>query len=117
MNPSERRNSIIEILCVRRFETIANLAQRLDVSVRTICRDIVVLSCTYPIETVRGRYGGGVKMAEWYHSGRTMLTAPQKALLLKLRPTLSGLDLEVMDSILAQFALYWTEKNTLPTAP
>ena len=106
MNPSERRNAIINILCRRRFETTANLAQQLNVSERTISRDLVALSCSYPIETVRGRYGGGVKMAEWFHMGRNMLTTPQRTLLLKIRPTLTGQDLETMDSILAQFALF-----------
>lgn len=43
-------------------------------------------------------------MASWFHLGRSMLSAPQKALLLKLRPALAGQDLEIMDSILAQFA-------------
>ena len=66
----------------------------------------MALSCSYPIETVRGRYGGGVKMAEWFHMGRNMLTTPQRTLLLKIRPTLTGQDLETMDSILAQFALF-----------
>lgn len=104
MNPSERKDAIINILCVRRFETTANLAQELEVSERTISRDLVALSYSYPIETVRGRHGGGIKMAEWFHLGRNMLSAPQKALLLKLRQTLINQDLEVMDSILAQFA-------------
>ena len=45
-------------------------------------------------------------MAEWFHSGRNTLTTPQRDLLLKIRPTLAGQDLETMDSILAQFALY-----------
>lgn len=104
MNPSERRDTIVDILCARRFETTANLAQQLEVSERTISRDITVLSCSYPIETVRGRYGGGVKMANWFRSDRNKLSVTQKALLLKLRPTLEGQELEVMDSILAQFA-------------
>lgn len=104
MSPSERRDAIIDILCARRFETTANLAQQFEVSVRTISRDLTALSCSYPIETIRGRYGGGVKMASWFHLGRSMLSAPQKALLLKLRPALAGQDLEIMDSILAQFA-------------
>lgn len=106
MSPSERRNTIVDILCARRFETTANLAQQLEVSERTISRDLTVLSCSYPIETVRGRYGGGVKLADWFHSGRNMLSSPQKNLLLKIRPTLTGQDLETMDSILAQFAFF-----------
>ena len=104
MSPSERRDAIVDILCARRFETTANLAQQLGVSERTIGRDLLVLSCSYPIETVRGTYGGGIKMADWFHLGRNMLSVKQRALLLSLRTTLTGQDLEVMDSILTQFA-------------
>jgi len=29
-------------------------------------RDIMALTCSYPIETVRGRYGGGVRVRADY---------------------------------------------------
>jgi predicted DNA-binding transcriptional regulator YafY len=61
MGPNERRMEIIEALCRRRQDTMANLAAEFGVSVRTIKNDIDILSLSYPIETIRGRYGGGVR--------------------------------------------------------
>ena len=52
----------MDLLCQRRRETISNLAAELGVSERTIRRDIEMLTLRYPIETVCGRYGGGVRM-------------------------------------------------------
>ena len=52
MNPWERRQKILEILCLRRHETTENLAHEFNVSRGTIRRDITVLTCSYPIETV-----------------------------------------------------------------
>ena len=104
MNQVERRNAIKEILFSDRNAQIQNLADRFGVSVRTIKYDIEALTCSYPIETVRGRYGGGVKVSDWYHPGRNTLSPKQMDLLKKLAPTLDGDDLAVMNSIISQFA-------------
>ena len=45
MNPWERRQKILEVLCLRRQETTGNLAHEFNVSTGTIRRDIVVLTC------------------------------------------------------------------------
>lgn len=55
----------------------------------TIRRDIAVLMCSYPIETVCGHYGGGVRVADWFHlnhrnSNYQTLSPKQIALLKKL---------------------------------
>lgn len=34
---------------------------------KTITLTVEILTCSYPIETVRGRYGGGVKVADGYY--------------------------------------------------
>lgn len=65
MSQTERREAIKRILEDRRSEKIENLAQELNVSIRTIKYDIEELACSYPIETVRGRYGGCVKLSDW----------------------------------------------------
>ena len=78
----------------------------LGVNEKTIRRDIEELACSYPIETVRGRYGGGVKVLDWYHQNRRTLSPEQAELLKKLAPRLDGHDLEVMNSIISQFAPY-----------
>ncbi len=59
MTAIERREAILDALCVRRQDTYENLAQEFGVSYSTIRRDIEVLACSYPIEPVRGRHGGG----------------------------------------------------------
>ena len=61
MSASERRQRILEILCLKRQDTYSNLASEFSVSRETIRNDIIQLMCSYPIETVRGRYGGGVR--------------------------------------------------------
>lgn len=104
MTAIERREAILDALCVRRFEQVKNLAEEFGVSERTIRTDIEVLACSYPIETVRGRFGGGVKVLDWYHRGRKVLSPEQVALLKRLAPELEGHDLDVMNSIITQFA-------------
>lgn len=81
------------------------LPEEFGVSVRTIKNDIEELTLAHPIETVRGRYGGGVRVADGYYVGRNYLKPKQQELLKKLQSTLQGDDLEVMNSILRDFAL------------
>lgn len=109
MSPSERREKMLEVLCLRRYDTCANLAHEFNVSQRTIQCDIEVLMCSYPIETVRGRYGGGVRAMDGYyhnykHSGQGCLTSKQLDLLTRLRDQLAGDDLDTINSIIVQFA-------------
>lgn len=103
MRPNERRAAILDALCIRRQDTIANLAEEFGVNEKTIRRDIEELSCSYPIETVRGRYGGGVKVADWYHRDRKTLSPEQVALLKRLAPGLEGQDLATLNSIINTF--------------
>lgn len=106
MSPNERRQRLIEVLCQRRQDTMANLAEEFGVNERTIRRDIEALTLSYPLDTVCGRYGGGVKVADWYRLNRKTFTPEQAALLKKLAPSLQGDDLTVMNSIISQFAPY-----------
>ena len=53
LKANERRQKILEILCVRRQETMENLAQEFNVTTRTIRNDIEELTLAHPIETVR----------------------------------------------------------------
>ena len=106
MSPSERRQLLLEVLCRRRQETTENLASEFGVNERTIRRDVEKLTLSYPLETVRGRYGGGIRVADWYRLSRKTLSPEQAALLKRLAPTLQGQDLATMNSILSQFAPY-----------
>lgn len=104
MDAVERRQQILELLCQRRKNTMQNLAAELGVSERTIRRDVEVLTRSYPLETVCGRYGGGVRVADWYHLDRQRMSPRQTALLRRLAADLRGEDLEVMEQILLKFA-------------
>ena len=104
MDAVERRQQILELLCQRRKDTMQNLAAELGVSERTIRRDVEILTRSYPLETVCGRYGGGVRVADWYHLDRQRMSPTQTALLRRLAADLRGEDLEVMEQILLKFA-------------
>lgn len=105
MRPNERREALLKVLCRRRQDTIENLATEFSVSVRTIKYDIEELTLTHPIETIRGRYGGGVKVADGYYIGQKYLKPSQRELLLRLQDGLSEKDAEILNSILEDFTL------------
>ena len=69
----------------------------------TMRRDILILSCSYPITTFQGG-GGGIKIAEGYRLGMKYMTSKQKALLEILSESLSGEELVTMHSILKTFS-------------
>ena len=104
MGPVERQRQIINSLFNRRKETVSNLAIEFDVNERTIRRDIEELSLTYPIETNRGRYGGGVKLADWYQPSKKVLTPEQANALIKAASLLEGTERQALTSILTQFS-------------
>lgn len=99
----ERRQEILERLSDRRFDTIANLSAEFHVSRSTMKRDIELLSCSYPIETVQGN-GGGVRVADGYYVGRRYLNPKQESLLRDLMGGLQAEDQETLQSILTAFA-------------
>ena len=103
LNPWERRQKILEVLCLRRHDTYRNLAHEFNVSTGTIRRDIVVLTCSYPIETVQGSHGG-VRVAEWFHLDRRSLNSTEITFLRRLGEHLNGPDLEMLNRIIAAFS-------------
>ena len=54
----ERRQALLELLCERRYEKMANLAFEFGVSRQTIQNDVLELSLSYPIYTSVGNNGG-----------------------------------------------------------
>jgi len=105
MRPNERRMEIMKTLNFRRHETMSNLAFEFGVSIRTIVNDIDYLSLSYPLETMCGRYGGGIQVLEGFHMDQKYLKSNQKELLERLGAQLLGSDLLVMQSIMKDFAL------------
>ena len=103
MNPWERRQKILEILCHRRHETTENLAYEFNVSRETIRRDITVLTCSYPVETVQGSHGG-VRVADWFHLDRRSLNSDEITFLRKLEERLDSTDREMLSRIITLFS-------------
>ena len=103
VNQYERRKSIYNVLCIRRCDTITRLAAEFGVNERTIRRDIVWLTLSFPIETCRGRYGG-VKLAEWFYPMKSYLCPRQLSALQRLTLQCHGDDLIAVNSIITQFS-------------
>ena len=102
MSANERRMQILEVLCERRHETRENLANEFGVSKRTIEYDIQTLMLSYPIYTTQGG-GGGIHVVDGYRFGKKYMTDKQTELLERLASSLTGEDLETMQSILKTF--------------
>lgn len=109
MMANERRNAILEILCMRRVEKINNLAFQFGVTEKPIRRDILTLSLEYPIYTAQGN-GGGIYVDKNFRLGRVYLKNEQQELLERLLPELNGEDKEVMKAILKTFGLKGAKK-------
>ena len=103
LNPWERRQKLLEVLCLRRHETTDNLAHEFNVSRGTIHRDLIILTCSYPIETIQGGHGG-VKVADWFHLDRRALNSDEITFLRKLEGQLDGADREMLRRIIATFS-------------
>lgn len=103
MAASERRQAIIDVLRVRRHDTMDNLAFEFETSRRTIVNDIALLSLTYPIFTNKGVGGGVYVMDGALLSTENRFNTEQTELLKRLSVNLKGKDAEVMKTILLKF--------------
>jgi predicted DNA-binding transcriptional regulator YafY len=92
----------MRILTARRRETMSRLADELGVADRTIRTDITVLTAEYPLETVRGT-GGCVKVADWYHPHRHLLSEEQQRVLARLAALGDEHEQQVVLGILAAY--------------
>ena len=99
MTAAERRQAILEVLCLRRHETRENLANEFGVSKRTIEYDVLNLMLKYPVYTVQGN-GGGIYVTDNFRLDRPRMNEKQTALLQKVLLTLSGEDKETMQNII-----------------
>ena len=103
MGTHERRMAIWNTLCQRKQDTAGHLAAEFHVSLRTIYYDLEYLSLIYPLEVIRGRYHGGIKIADYFTPDKTKLTPVQRDLLLRLFTDLYGNDKLIMLSVLDTF--------------
>ena len=109
MKTFERRQSLIELLCIRRYEKIENLAFEFSVSERTIRNDLQELSLLYPLYTRTGTYGG-VYVADGYYLGSQYLKTEEKQLLEELSFSVGDDQRKILASILKRFSRPNTKK-------
>ena len=102
MSANERRAEIIRIMVARRQESMQVLARELGVSDRTIRTDILALTAEYPLETIRGN-GGGVRIADWYHPHKNILTVEQTTVLEQLMSQADDDQKRVLDQMLREY--------------
>lgn len=111
MTALERREAIIKVLCKRRHELIANLAFELNVTTRTIKKDLMKLSLSYPIYTVSGKYHGGVYIADDFYLGKQYLSDVQLQTIISLLDKVDDDRREVLESIIKDFGRTEKEKK------
>ena len=104
VSAAERQRKILEVLSLRRRETLRNLSSEFDVSLSTIRRDIETLSYSVPIYTVRGN-GGGIIVADGWYLYRNYLSLEQEMLLVRICALLDENDQIIMKSIIKNFAM------------
>lgn len=102
MTTNERRAEIMRVLTARRHETMNHLAVELGVTLRTIRTDITVLTVDYPFETIRDN-GGCVKVADWYHPHRNILSMKQQSTLYQLMRAADTRQREVLQQMLLEY--------------
>ena len=103
MGCQERRTAIMEFMAQNRQSTIDELCREFHVSRSTIKRDILALTCTYPLYTTQGRYGGGVFLENWWYPSRNTLAPKQVEVLRRLAAAVDDEDRAVLNSIITQF--------------
>ena len=103
MQPNERRRRIIEILNLRRQDTMQNLANEFGVSRLTIYRDLLVLEESYRLRDIHGR-AGGVALPKGYYLNTQHLTPIQAEAIRRNLDVVSPQDRAIFQSILNDFA-------------
>jgi len=115
LTANERRNEIMRILEGRRRESMRRLATELHVTDRTIRTDIEILTVDYPLETERGR-NGCVKVADWYHPHRNILSREQQSALIELLDKADEPQRKILCGMLAAYGSPATREQFLKEA-
>lgn len=97
---AERWIEIMKELCQKRFVTMSYLAEKHNVSRRTIQRDMYSISRLMPIEIRQGRNTGGIYVIDNYTMDKAYMTEEQINLLLKIK---SIVTIELSDEEIEQF--------------
>jgi predicted DNA-binding transcriptional regulator YafY len=104
VSTKERRKEIVRLLRIKRRTTIPYLARYFEVNVRTIQRDLVVLSAEdhIPIITYQGN-GGGVMIDDDFDRHRNIFSREQNKVLAEILGFLDEYQHEVILEMLHAF--------------
>lgn len=103
MTMTERQIAIMKLLSASRKVTVNQLAAEFDVHPRTIKRDLMTLSLSYPLYVMPGP-AGGVFLSDGYYFGeQTFLLSEEVEVLKELKSVAGDDQRRVIDSILARF--------------
>lgn len=111
MSSVERRAELMRIMICRRKSNIHELAKELNVSTRTIQRDIQALVLDYPIESISGNRGG-ISLPDWYHPHRKLFSKKQTQVLKFLIQLADEQQKTVLNQIIADYPLVECEGTT-----
>ena len=106
MRPNERRRKILELLNLRRNDTMQHLAEEFGVTRMTIYRDFLAHAEEYPVIHTYGRTGG-ISLPEGYYLSRRYLSPEQADAIRRNLNNVTAQDREIFQSILNDFA--WSE--------
>lgn len=84
---------------------MGRLALELGVTRHTIRSDITALTVDYPLETQRGN-GGCVKVADWYHPHRNILSCEQQRVLSELIGNCDAYQANVLRQMLTEYGSF-----------
>ena len=108
MTAADRRMEIVSILVVSGHITSRELAQEFGICIRTICKDITVLSYGYPIYTKPGA-GGGIFIMDGYKPYNNTLTSYEQEKLKKMYDEAEGEDKKILERVLRKYGAYKLE--------
>ena len=98
----ERRTKMLFYITQSKFVTRLELAEKFNVSLATINRDIFILSGIAPIYTKQGN-GGGIYILPEYRSYKNYLTDAEENFLYSLMPLVSNEEKRILCGIITKF--------------
>lgn len=108
----DRLFSIVNILLNKKLVTAKELAEHFQVSIRTIYRDIEILSTNnIPIYSVKGK-GGGISILEGYAIDKTMLSDNEQKQILMALESVSATGKINVDESLLKLGNVFNKSNT-----
>lgn len=118
MGASERRLEIMKYLCRERHATMPALAEKYGVSVRTIQRDIDIISgeMGIPVYVKSGKYDGGVYVLGEYTMDRMYMSTEQLNVLSKMAQICGNMLSEHERSIFFEIIKSYTKPGVNVTA-